>query len=149
MIYSPEMEHSFRVPTIDTFSRYTKPVSVSFDEEVTATIWNLRQLTSNWDGYGADVIKSQVIDNTVSIFEALSYSHRYSIDKEDIIPSSHGTISLEWSNDRGDTFAVEVGKTTVSYFSPAYPELSSNPLPITSMWQRIDEINSALDLLFA
>ena len=149
MIHSSEMDYSFRIPTVDILGRYTSPISINFDEDVLETIRNLRRLTSNWDGYGADTICSEVIENTISLFEVLSYSHRYAIDKDDITPLSHGTISLEWFNDQGDSFAVEIGKTTIAYFSPTHSQLSIDPQSITPMLDRANEINNALDTLFA
>jgi hypothetical protein len=121
----------YRGVSNDLIGKYASPISVDYDEIILNSIRELRKLKVNWDGYGANPINSVIIDNAVAFFETLPLQHRYALDREDITPSSHGTISLEWSNDQGDHIAIEIGKTTMAYFLTKQPELSKDSLPIS------------------
>lgn len=74
----------------------------------------LKQLPTNWDGYGAIPIFSEVYDVTKNLITVLN---DYQIDLiSDIYPNPHGTISIEWANENNEKLVLEIGKTTYSFF---------------------------------
>jgi|GEM_PF-6147480 len=139
--------NSFRGIAIDAIGKYASPVSVNFDERIMGVIRDLRKLKANWDGYGAAPIDPIVIKNTIDFFEMLPLGHRYALDREDITPSSHGTVSLEWSNETNNFLAIEIGKKTLGSFSTTLSGASINTMSMADLPSHIDTISSLLDKL--
>ena len=141
--------NSCRGNLTDVIGQYTSPVSVNFDDRIKGTIRNLRKLKTNWDGYGAPPIDPVVIDNTIAFFEMLPLRHRYALDREDITPSSHGTVSLEWANETNDLLAIEIGRMRMASFSPTLLGASIESMSIANLPSHVDTISDFLDELLS
>ena len=67
----------------------------------------------NWDGYGAEEIKSIECTNSINFFECLLFQDnlKLSILKEvDIVPVNNGSISFEWFKDHQNKVLLLLNK---------------------------------------
>jgi len=71
----------------------------------------LASLGPNWDGEGAVPIPPQTLDNTRRLLSAFSRFPAGFPAPPEITPNPNGTVSLDWSNERG-WVTVEVGRST-------------------------------------
>jgi hypothetical protein len=60
---------------------------------VQQSIEGLRQLTKNWDGYGAPAIDPKVIDSAKRFIASLPSNLAF---RPVVVPTSCGTLQLEW-----------------------------------------------------
>lgn len=73
----------------------------------------LKDLESNWDGYGAMPILTTSIDNAKEIV----LNKIISADNiEDIQPNPNGTVTITWSK-KNNQVCLEVGTEMMSYFA--------------------------------
>lgn len=77
-------------------------------------LMEIAKLHADWDGYGAEEICKECIDNAKSIISALPAN----VPPPDIFPNTNGTITLEWEADAG-IFSIEIGKESFSSFIDA------------------------------
>lgn len=73
----------------------------------------LARLGANWDGYGAEPVHLQAIQNTTSLLHKLSDLQRMSIE---IMPTHHGAILLKSQTFSGNLLKCEIGDKQMSYF---------------------------------
>ncbi len=83
-------------------------------EQLKNKVIELSELDDNWDGYGALKPFSEVIENVETITHILNNDFIDRVD--DIYPNPHGTITIEWINERHEKLSLEIGKTKYSYF---------------------------------
>jgi hypothetical protein len=76
---------------------------------------DLALLENDWDGYGACAIDENVIEHTLFIFNQLPNAFLKNINKEDILPTPNGTISIEWNNGFNELL-LEIGKNISTYY---------------------------------
>ena len=70
-------------------------------------IIDFTHLKYNWDGYG-------IADSAISFVASLNSSYIDAIS--DIYPNPHGTITIEWENEKSEMLSLEIGETNYSYF---------------------------------
>lgn len=76
------------------------------------TLQEISTLEENWDGYGAIPVSERVIKNTQSILNRL-YGHYPTLS-----PSTYGTISLDFEDEKEENFVyLEVGTTEIGMFT--------------------------------
>jgi hypothetical protein len=80
-------------------------------EQAVATLSELLDLSSNWDGYGALPVSDEAMANSKGVLLRLL---RYA-PAPDIAPNPNGTISFEWASGHGEAH-LEIGKTRFSFF---------------------------------
>jgi hypothetical protein len=68
------------------------------------TLREIAGLNADWDGYGAEPIDTLAMANTRAALETL----KSQLPLPDIAPETNGTITLEWSADRGRAH-LEIG----------------------------------------
>lgn len=73
-------------------------------------------LEENWNGYGAIPPSTTAISNTLSLLSKVDRKTLLYVHTEDIVPNPHGTISIEYSNDKKDWINIEVGDEEASFF---------------------------------
>lgn len=74
------------------------------------TIQSFRRLPENWDGEGSVAFKDATIANSYRILELVTGRN---VPAPDVSPNPHGTVALEWENDRGYAY-VEVGASQLT-----------------------------------
>ncbi len=74
---------------------------------------NFVDLDDNWDGYGGIPVYPEVAKNAKKILRTLDPEYVRKIT--DIFPNPHGTVTIEWENNKGK-FSLEIGKSSFSYF---------------------------------
>ncbi len=96
----------------------------------------LALLKENWDGYGACSIDKNVIEHTLFIFNQVPNALMENVRKEDILPTSNGTITIEWNNNSNELL-LEVGKNFSTYYiqSNGYTKKINNQFVITDIEQ--------------
>lgn len=109
-------------------------------------IREISELEDNWDGYGAIAVKEKVIENVLNLVITLNGEE---IDKcTDIFPNPHGTISIEWENEKNELLSLEIGEYNYSYFvkyNNANPKLINGE----SLIQDIKNLTSDLQELYS
>lgn len=85
---------------------------VKLRERITA----FENLVDNWDGYGAAELSNQAVNNALSLLRLINYESLVYLHEDDIIPSTYGTISLEWFNNRRDNVCIEIGDSEIAFF---------------------------------
>ena len=70
-------------------------------------IQEIELLQDNWNGYGAKAIEKEILEKgRLLIFEL----HRRFISA-DAFPTQRSTLQIEYKNDNGDYFEIEIGKS--------------------------------------
>lgn len=75
------------------------------------TLNDIRNLSANWDGYGALPVASSTMENARGAL--LSLLHE--VPLPDVTPNANGTISFEWETS-GLVAGLEIGATRFSFF---------------------------------
>lgn len=83
-------------------------------EFILQKIDEFEELGENWDGYESGPLDTQALTNSRNFVRCMN---DFVIEKiSDIYPNSHGTISIEWVNLRGEKLCLEIGSSNYSYF---------------------------------
>lgn len=69
----------------------------------------LSSLQKGWDGYGANILSNKVIRNTNSIIAQIPDKYFKDLREENIVPTSNGTITLEWESEEGNYLVLDIG----------------------------------------
>ena len=72
-------------------------------------------LKQNWDGYDASPIEQKVLFNVRFLIHKLPDALLNLLEKDNILPNSNGTISIEWVNDTSELF-LEIGNNYSTYY---------------------------------
>lgn len=97
---------NYNVSAQGVFMRPTKFIELDINR--------FTKLKDNWDGYGGVPVSSAVADRVRKFVWSLDPSLTLKIS--DVFPNSHGTISIDWENEKQEKLSIEIGKTTFSYF---------------------------------
>ena len=87
----------------------------------------LMSLPDDWDGYGGCAIDKNVLAHTIYILNQLPYACLNGLDKDDILPTANGTITIEWHN-ASTELLLDVGKD----FSTYYVQIQRNTTKINN-----------------
>lgn len=104
-------------------SSVMQPLDISYSKNDVLAQQNLTDyvgkelslLEDDWDGYGACSIDKNVIEHTLFIFNQLPNAFLKNITKEDILPTSNGTITVEWNNSSNELL-LDIGKNISTYY---------------------------------
>lgn len=72
-------------------------------------------LPKNWDGYGADIISEESIDNVRLFLDKYQKTLKKNLQKSSLIPNPCGTVSLIYDT-KPNIFHLEIGKTHYSFY---------------------------------
>lgn len=79
-------------------------------------ILSFKSLQESWDGFGAIPLEIKSSTNAIKLIE--SVSSNYSLENlTDIFPNPHGTVSMIWENNYNEKLSLEVGNTSISYYT--------------------------------
>jgi|JI10StandDraft_1071094.scaffolds.fasta_scaffold78440_3 hypothetical protein len=95
-------------------SMFTCTFDDNYQKIVTHT-FNFVKLQNNWDGYDAEIIAQDVIQNTIKIFNRIPYQSMEILDSENINPTPNGTILIEW-NFAENMLSLEIGTNSANYY---------------------------------
>jgi hypothetical protein len=81
-------------------------------EWINNEIDRLTNLQENWDGQGSLPVLQEVGEISKRLFMMIN-----SLDGiTDIFPNPHGTVTIEWTNNKKEKLALEIGANSYSYF---------------------------------
>ena len=75
----------------------------------------LASLQDDWDGHGGCAIDKDALEHTLFIFNQLPISVLKYVDKDDILPTANGTITVEWHNGKNELL-LDIGKNNATYY---------------------------------
>ena len=109
---------------------------VWYEESFVKQLREIGELRDDWDGYGGARIEPEAISRALSIF---SYLAQY---PSHLLPSSSGTLLLEWVGHRGRA-SLELGRETFGFY--ASPKVG-NPIFLGGDVREMnsEDINNAL-----
>lgn len=129
---------------------YFSPIKTSPLVDIRNKIQSFKVLSENWDGMGGIVPNLRTINNSLRFINSLPESTYYSLNKDNVIATSYGTIVLDLEVDQ-NIVSVELGESKIGFFTdftdgdnlPALEGVTfnQNVLPI--------ELLSALNKLFS
>jgi hypothetical protein len=94
--------------------------------ELQAQLDEIKSLQDNWDGYGAKALSEKSLTNISELLVFINRTWIQKLQKDNITPSSYGTIVMDWYNERGENLSLEIGKDEVGYFAEL--PLMNNPI---------------------
>lgn len=109
---------------------------VWYEESFNRQLREIAELEDDWDGYGGAHIEPNAISKALSIFAYLTEHPSH------LLPSSAGTLLLEWEGPRGRA-SLELGRETFGFY--ASPKAGS-PIFLGGSVGEMDseDINNAL-----
>lgn len=97
---------------------YSKPIVHYSKGGLVSHIETFTNLGSNWNGPNTEPPSLQTIINTIDLVQNIQTELLNSfLTEEDITPTSHGTIALEFENRKGDIVNIEIGDKFYSVYS--------------------------------
>lgn len=72
----------------------------------------ITNLKENWDGQGSLPVSSEILGISKKLFTMIDALDGIS----DIISNPHGTVTIEWTNNKKEKLALEIGANSYSYF---------------------------------
>lgn len=85
-------------------------------KELIEKILSFKSLQESWDGFGAMPLEIKSATNAINFLNILSKSHDF-INPTDIFPNPHGTVSFVWENSYDERLSLEIGNSSLSYYS--------------------------------
>lgn len=85
----------------------------------------LSTLERGWNGYGAAPVSKKVILNCKQFIKVLPDSYLRLLNVEEISPSTHGTITIDWETSPSFVVSIEIGKNNSGFFA----ELPDGSIP--------------------
>lgn len=73
-------------------------------------------LEEGWDGYDADTVEREVINNAISFLTGMPNYYVNFLSEFSLMPTNYGTIIVEWSAADNSFVSVEVGYDQIAYF---------------------------------
>ncbi len=90
--------------------------SNKLNENISKRISEISSLKVNWDGYGGSAPSKNTIELVNSFLIELPQKYIDLIHFEDIVPTSHGTVRIEWEKE-GYFVSIEIGENGSGYYS--------------------------------
>lgn len=109
-------------------------------EKLKLELKEISELEENWDGYGAEPIKKEIINQTNDIIDFLDES----VPDFNIVPNVHG-IQLEWENDP-KALEIYIEDDGLSYLQVVGKEMKDW---IETGFSDINKINKLLEWLYS
>lgn len=97
--------------------KYLNPVELNPVENKLMYINQFKQISENWDGYGASAPSLLTINNAINFLKLLPLYYQKLLNHDEIGITPYGTIVLEWFNDKNNFVSIEVGKSKIGFFS--------------------------------
>lgn len=79
-------------------------------------ILSFKSLQESWDGFGAMPLEIKSATNAINFLNILSESQDFN-NPTNIFPNPHGTVSLIWENLYSERISLEIGNSSLSYYS--------------------------------
>jgi hypothetical protein len=93
------------IPSLNDFAKKFGAYGAGINE--LSRIQEIESLEDNWNGYGAKAIERDILDKGRLLIYEL---HRRSISA-DAFPTQRSTLQIEYKNNYGTYFEIEIGKT--------------------------------------
>ena len=92
----------------------------------------LATLQDDWDGYGGCAIDKNVLAHTLFIFNHIPNTLLKYVDKDNVLPTANGTITIEWNNGSSELL-LDVGKDFSTYYiqNQRYTEIINNKFVVS------------------
>ena len=97
-----------------TYQKYLAHLKL---DNINSRLDEISKLKHNWDGYNAEIPSENVLEISKKFLSKLPTKFIDVLDFDDIYPSTHGTIIIEWVTNDRYFVTVEIGEVTSSYFS--------------------------------
>ena len=81
--------------------------------DIKTEILSFSKLENNWDCYGAVPTNSIICEKANSFIDKIG---EWKDKITDVFPNPHGTLNIEWINDKGEKASLEIGLSGYSYF---------------------------------
>ncbi len=81
-----------------------------------ARLFEIANLSQNWDGYGAITPTTFIIKKTEDFINDLPISFRQKLDVEYIFPNPNGTLTVEWRSGK-NVVSIEFGESSANFYS--------------------------------
>ena len=110
-------------------------------------ILSFKSLQESWDGFGAIPLEIKSASNAISFLNFLSENNNF-VNPTDVFPNPHGTVSLIWENSCDERLSLEIGNSSLSYYSlfnGSKPEFFNNVELIDA---NIDTISRTINSLY-
>lgn len=147
-----QISSAISIVTDNTSNNEVSSLSSSSDHMSTLLkrVDSFAHLKDGWDGYGGDAPEQATVDNMIAFLSLVPSNYINNLSEYSLMPTSYGTITLEWSTDDDSFVSVEVGHDQIAYFYDIHGEegTSNGNIQIKSE-NYSDGIVSALERLYA
>lgn len=103
-------EHSGSLPVIHFLD------AVSHLGVINNRLYEIMQLTDNWDGCGAVPPDVKVTDNAIKFISILPLTFLNDLSGDDITPTPYGTVVFDWRNGE-KLISIEIGSEKIGFFT--------------------------------
>jgi hypothetical protein len=96
------------------FEMFDSHIYVDHLQALKNQIDSFTELEANWDGYDGVALLETISTKAKQFIALLDDIY---IDKiTDLYPNTHGTITIDWDNEKGEKLSLEIGENNHSYF---------------------------------
>ncbi len=85
-----------------------------------AHVKSLKELSENWDSYGAKAISEKVASHTLFIISLINNQQFHRLPLPEVSPETNGTISMSWESSKGEAY-LEIGQTRYAGYIQCVP----------------------------
>lgn len=112
-----EISNTITKKRFEAFNFFYVPFPVTLVQEAKKTIETLNEICEeyskeDWDGYGANPISFDAIQEAKKFIQLLPYK----FPQPEVVPEPTGEVGLEWYKDKDSTFVISFnGRKTLAY----------------------------------
>jgi hypothetical protein len=85
-------------------------------ETLISKVSSFLDIEDDWDSYGGSAPAKEVVSNTISFLNKIPLVFINQLTEEYLVPTSYGTISIEWGGLGDDFLSVEIGSKEIAFF---------------------------------